>query len=109
MTFMTFMTRTLTSSGERSCDIRVKGGTMVTGRQDRQRHLSTNAELRLRKGQGLRAIEFLGDPTDVVDFLHEAGIFTPDADPKTLGDCMTLLVDQWREGAIRVTRCREGS
>jgi hypothetical protein len=45
----------------------------------------------------------------VAEFLHEAGVFVPDAHPETLGKCMKVLIDLWRKGAIRVTRCHESS
>ena len=84
----------------------------MSTRDERQREMRNERLRRYRrhhKGGQKEIRGFFEDPSDVAEFLHEAGVFVPDAHPETLGKCMKVLIDLWREGAIRVTRCHESS
>jgi hypothetical protein len=88
-------------------------------RSGRDRHARTRelrrvkqARYRRRRDDGLRVISFEADPTDVRDFLVEAGIGVPDLDAKTLGRCLMVMLDFWREGHVacyQYTETEDGS
>jgi hypothetical protein len=77
--------------------------------QDRRRQLRNAKQARYRRPDrdGQKQIRFFEDPADVAEFLHEAGVFVPDAHPATLGKCIKVMIDLRREGVLRVTRCHE--
>jgi hypothetical protein len=81
----------------------------VSTREDRQRQLrnAKTARYRRRCKDGLRVIQVEADPSDVRDFLVDAGIAVPDLDAKTLGRCVMVLLDFWREGRVVVYRYTE--
>jgi hypothetical protein len=75
-----------------------------SSRRKRVLRAAKQKRYRARHANGFRVIEFEADPTDVVDLLHEAGVFVPDADAATLGRCLVVLLELWNEGRLRVVR-----
>jgi hypothetical protein len=56
------------------------------------------------KRVGQSVIPVSADPTDVVGFLHLAGVNVPDAHKATLAICVETLIELALEGHLRVER-----
>jgi hypothetical protein len=78
--------------------------------ENRVRNLRREKQRRYRQRLklGRASVKFEADPADVVELLQEAGVFVPDPAPRTLGNCMTVFLELWQEGRVRVTRHRDG-
>jgi hypothetical protein len=57
-----------------------------------------------RKGLGKKVISISADPTDVIDFLHIAGVHVPDPHTSTIAICLETLIELALDDCLRVER-----
>jgi len=86
----------------------LRGEIMNASRRAQIRALRAAKQRRYRalKANGQVVIEPKVDPVGLAEFLHEAGVRVDYCDRETLARGVEVLLAEWEEGRIRVTRAR---